>query len=233
MNAPLDDGAWRRRRYLDEGASTRHWSEPRPPASTSRGGLGVRPPGLGAALAAVRERPHAGGHLADDLAVEGNPPACLLAVTRLDLAEGQRRVVAGHSADARPTLGRRSSGRFAPVGLLATRDEWRAGTSGRRRGPGRRRPRSSGSSTTSARGLWSATASRSRLGWLPSGTNAAAASRGPDPSTASETARSRSPSRLRPSPGRVAQRESARLTRERSLVRTQPRPSKVPANIDF
>ena len=29
---------------------------------------------------------------------------------------------------------------------------------------------------------------------------------------------------LLPSPGRVAQRESARLTRERSLVRTQPRP---------
>src|SRR4051812_23599047 len=30
---------------------------------------------------------------------------------------------------------------------------------------------------------------------------------------------------MNPSPGRVAQRESARLTRERSLVRTQPRPS--------
>src|ERR671914_1392817 len=30
------------------------------------------------------------------------------------------------------------------------------------------------------------------------------------------------------SPGRVAQRESARLTRERSLVRTQPRPLEEP-----
>ena len=35
----------------------------------------------------------------------------------------------------------------------------------------------------------------------------------------------RRPAKLTPSPGRVAQRESARLTRERSLVRTQPRPS--------
>src|SRR5215470_18634084 len=32
--------------------------------------------------------------------------------------------------------------------------------------------------------------------------------------------------KIRASPGRVAQWESARLTRERSLVRTQPRPSR-------
>ena len=38
------------------------------------------------------------------------------------------------------------------------------------------------------------------------------------------TRSSRSPGARRLSPGRVAQRESARLTRERSLVRTRPRP---------
>jgi hypothetical protein len=46
-----------------------------------------------------------------------------------------------------------------------------------------------------------------------------------------EPPRSRSTTTIGPSPGRVAQRESARLTRERSLVRTQPRPPRgTPAN---
>jgi hypothetical protein len=45
------------------------------------------------------------------------------------------------------------------------------------------------------------------------------------PRLAARQHRSRTPNRIGP-PGRVAQWESARFTRERSLVRTQPRPSR-------
>jgi multidrug transporter EmrE-like cation transporter len=50
------------------------------------------------------------------------------------------------------------------------------------------------------------------------------------PAPVRATSKDEPPPTMTSAPGRVAQWESARLTRERSLVRTQPRPLKIPAN---